>query len=345
MGENNYEKEKIIMKNKKRFELIVVLVMAISIFTSSVSYASEKGIETTTVPGENETDNTENDKEVVKNSEICELKDVQFSMNKKMNTVYIAWDKKHSHKTASDYVQISYSLNKDFKGAKNIDVKYKAKKKEIKALKKGKKYYFRLRIKHYADVYKNNKFYSKKVIYSKYTNTKALALNKAGIRRIEKNIMLDWLSKKPTNKYFKVVDLNGDGSLELLYGDKKKIKKIYKADLKKYELEEAFVYGVSSIKVNMKKKEIYCHTNGRYGGDYTTYKFDKKGKLKEQVTYFRYLEDAEYADAHISCVKTVKGKKRIDISDKEFHAAAGRYKKMKNIKLYKNTASNRKKYL
>lgn len=340
--------EEMIMNNKKGFALIVAFVVAISVFTSSISYASENDTETTVVPGENETDNTEDEKEVVKNDKVCEIKKVQLSMNKEMNTVYICWDKNHSHKAASDYVQISYSLNKDFKGAKNIDVKYKAKKKEIKSLKKGKKYYFRLRIKHYADVYKNDKFFAKKIIYSEYTETKALALNKSGIRMIEKNIMSDWLSKRANNEYFKVLDMNGDGSLELLYGDKNKIKKIYKADLKKYELKQALIYDVSSIKVNLKKKEIYCYKYDRDGGDYTTYKFNKTGKLKEKISYSRFYPDTEGLDATIDqtiCRKIIKGNKYIEISDKEFYAAAARYKKLKSIKLYKNTAKNRKKYV
>ena len=327
------------MNSKKGFALIVAFVMAISVFTSSISYASENDTETTVVLGENETDNTEDEKEVVKNDKVCEIKKVQFSMNKEMNTVYICWDKHHSHKAASDYVQISYSLNKDFKGAKNIYVKYKAKKKEIKSLKKGKKYYFRLRIKHYADVYNNYK-----IIYSEYTETKALALNKSGIREIEKNIMSEWLSKRANNEYFKVLDMNGDGSLELLYGDKNKIKKIYKADLKKYELKQALIYDVSSIKVNLKKKEIYCYKN-IYGGYYKTYKFNKEGKLKEKISYERYLMDAQEVNAYYSCIKRINGKKKIEISEKEFHMAAAGYKKLKSIKLYKNTAKNRKKYV
>lgn len=336
--------EEMIMNNKKGFALIIAFVMVISIFTSSISYASEKDIETTVVPEENETDNTEDAKEVVKNDKVCEIKKVQFSMNKEMNTVYIYWDKHHSHKDASDYVQISYSLNKDFKGAKNIDVKYKAKKKEIKSLKKGKKYYFRLRIKHYADVYKNDKFFAKKIIYSEYTETKAIALNKSGIRKIEKNIMSDWLSKRANNEYFKVLDMNGDGSLELLYGDKNKIKKIYKADLKKYELKQALIYDVSSIKVNLKKKEIYCYKN-IYGGYYKTYKFNNEGKLKEKISYERYLMDAQEVNAYYSCIKRINGKKEIEISEKEFHTVAASYKKLKSNKLYKNTAKNRKKYV
>ena len=59
------------MNNKKGFALIIAFVMVISIFTSSISYASEKDIETTVVPEENETDNTEDAKEVVKIDKVC----------------------------------------------------------------------------------------------------------------------------------------------------------------------------------------------------------------------------------------------------------------------------------
>lgn len=64
--------------------------------------------------------------------------------SKKKKQAAVVWKKLSSKQKISGY-QVSYSLKKNFKGAKNVNAKLRAKSAVIKKLKSKKQYYVRVR--------------------------------------------------------------------------------------------------------------------------------------------------------------------------------------------------------
>lgn len=283
-----------------------------------------------------------------------------------MKSVIVSWSKV---KNATQY-QLEYADNKNFKNAKII--KTKKLKKELTNLKKGKKYYFKVR------AVNDDDSYEVEILYSPYSAVKTVELTlKACNKKIKENY-LKTLKKGRLNgikiNYFKIVDFDKDGLLDLFVAKGKKDFNLcgYTAKHKndKYDGNHARITEQADIcESGYNDKYNKCGVNLKKGTITTcrivSAKEAKKGDMYQGEFYkMRYLKnDKDWTDSlgigkSIECSWCIYNNKNTydycpkgksdskKVSKKTYEKVKNKLKK--NLKwhsfMVKNNAKNRAKY-
>lgn len=290
------------------------------------SYEDEYETEDDNYQNEDEDETGEDEESVIE--ELGQVKKVSVAPDT-FTKLTVSWE---TVENAAGY-EIQYATKSNFANAQVITVGDRTGRK-IKGLKKGSKYYIRVRA--YADG-------SDDTIYGDYSSKVSINIAKTAKTKIKKRYE-KFLKKKKTG-YFVIKDLDKNGVKELVYCKTM----ASPAKLFTYHMETQKVYqpwGYDKIWIDIDKKRRYCAGAGGgfvSCGEYTIKKNNLWGETIHSVSVMDEGETVGYAKED-----KVKGKLKIKrISKSKFQSLQKKYvASFKNAGKYLvNNAANRKKAL
>ncbi len=240
---------------KKLFIMMMVGIISFSSMSGHLAMAKGDDVSITTSyddESEYESDDEYSLKPYEEKFQSGKVKGVNISLYNNLKKVKVYWD---YYSYAEEY-RIEYSTQSDFKKKKTIVINDSDIESKVIKIKSNTTYYIRIRA-----LFRN--------VYSKYSTVIKFKSDKKTLKECEKQQIYKCLKKKKGG-YFQIVDLNGDGLAELLYGNKKKqLKGVYYYNNGKM-VNLLYTFHLKKGAVNVKKKTIsYCLKNvDGYGVDY-----------------------------------------------------------------------------